>query len=68
MNLAVKTALCLLAAVGALSGVKGAEVVRPVNPTWEVVVADDVELLLGSALVDVPVEVDDFHGGVFSFM
>ena len=34
--------LSLLAAIGALAGAEGAVVVRPVNPTWEVVVADDV--------------------------
>ena len=42
MNKMKNSILSLLAAIGALAGAEGAVVVRPVNPTWEVVVADDV--------------------------
>ena len=47
--------LCLLAVVGAWSGVEGAVVVRTVNSTWEVVVADDV--MAPSADVDAAPEI-----------
>ena len=42
MSMTKKMLSCLLAAIGASTVLSAAVVVRTVNPTWEVVVADDV--------------------------